>query len=78
MAVCVLCFCIMTCAAAVHAQKPPLQTKSPPAPAKTVVADPLGRDTPRGALIGFMKEAGSGNWVPTASAGPSSEHHGNY
>ncbi len=26
------------------------------------IADPLGRDTPQGTLIGFMKDAGSGNY----------------
>ena len=47
------------------------KTKGPAASSEkekeAVITDPLGRDTPRGTLIGFMKDAGSENYKRAAS-----------
>src|SRR5271165_1431764 len=53
----VLLFC---CAAAAYAQLPGLTIPQPiqvAKPESTVPADPLGRETPRGSLVGFIKAA---------------------
>jgi len=50
-----------------QAVKPaPAATSSPAASAKPQPQDPLGRDTPRGCVVGFLKAAGRGDFSQAA------------
>jgi MscS family membrane protein len=58
------CLCLLFCATA-HAQAPPAPAASPPAqPAPP--ADGLGRTTPRGTVLGFLKAARAGDYETAA------------
>ena len=46
--------------------KSPIPTSTSPEPAGTVALDPLGRDTPRGALVGFLKYVRRGDYATSA------------
>jgi len=57
---------LLWCAAVISLQaQKPLPLAVPPAPAETqkpeVIADPLGRHTPRGTVTGFLEAAGKGD-----------------
>ncbi len=60
--VCAIFYAVMVCGTARAAQIPGLTTAPAPAPASTsqapvVPPDPLGRETPRGSILGFIKAA---------------------
>jgi MscS family membrane protein len=59
---------LLTGAPSTAAQLPGVTTKSPsPAPAtQEQVSDPLGRNTPRGAILGFVKATGRNDFVTAA------------
>ena len=58
---------------------PPGAAAAPTAPAATAPADPLGRSTPRGTVLGFLSAARSGNdqlarqYLDTRLSGPAAE-----
>jgi MscS family membrane protein len=58
--------CLFAVAACAASQLPSLTTKSPPPPASAAqeqVSDPLGRTTPRGTILGFIKAAERDDFV---------------
>jgi hypothetical protein len=65
----VLLFLALSAAPAVRSQVPGLPSANPPAAAKPA-EDPFGRDTPRGAVVNFLKTADAG-----ITAGPSISGH---
>jgi MscS family membrane protein len=62
--------CLVAVAPCAVAQLPGVTTKSPPPPAAATqeqVSDPLGRSTPRGTILGFVKAADRNDFVTAAS-----------
>jgi len=51
---------------AIYAQLPATPAPSPAAPAKPAEQDPLGRETPRGCVLGFLKAAERGHYSQAA------------
>ena len=57
---------VLWLAQGMYAQLPLATAPNPPVPAKSAEQDPLGRDSPRGCVMGFLKAAERGDYTQAA------------